>query len=163
MKKLIIASLILVSLALGQNVHAQVRVSINIGSQPAWGPTGYDYARYYYLPEANVYYDITRARFIYLSGNRWIYATSLPPSYGRFDLYNTYKVVVNRNYAPYRDNRRDRVNYARYKNVHDQGVIRDSRETKYYESKYHPKHGEWEKSHPGTHNDNRNNRRNNRR
>jgi len=29
---------------------AQLNVNVNIGSQPLWGPTGYDHVNYYYLP-----------------------------------------------------------------------------------------------------------------
>lgn len=143
MKKFIFATVLIAGLALSQNADAQVRVNINIGSQPAWGPVGYDYARYYYLPEYNVYYDVVREQFIYPSRRSWAYGRSLPASYGRVNLYNTYKVVVNRNYEPYRDNRRDMQSYGRYSNSRDQIVIRDSRENKYYESRYHPKHKEW--------------------
>lgn len=143
MKKFIIGSLLFAGIALSQNANAQLSISINIGSQPAWGPVGYDYVRYYYLPEVNVYYDVNAARFIYPSGNRWLYASTLPRQYGRIDLYNTYKVVVNRNYAPYRDNRSDVAKYSRYRTVHNQVVIRDSRDWKYYESRYHPQHDKW--------------------
>lgn len=45
-------------------VNAQIRISINanIVSQPVWGPTGYDYARYYYLPDIDAYYSIPNIR-----------------------------------------------------------------------------------------------------
>ena len=35
-----------------QIVSAQVKVgfSVNIGTQPEWGPVGYDHVEYYYLP-----------------------------------------------------------------------------------------------------------------
>ncbi|MCH5600659.1 hypothetical protein [Niabella ginsengisoli] len=143
MKKFIIAAVIIASFGFAQNAMAQVSVNINIGSQPAWGPVGYDYARYYYLPEANAYYDVSAARFMYLQRNRWVTARQLPSSYGRINLYNTHKVVVNRSYAPYRDNRRDVMNYGRYRSSHNQVVIRDSRDYRYYESRYHPNHKEW--------------------
>jgi hypothetical protein len=41
---------------LWQHAFAQVSVSVNIGSQPLWGPTGYDQAQYYYLPEYDAYF-----------------------------------------------------------------------------------------------------------
>lgn len=143
MKKFIFAALLIAGFSFTQTATAQVRININIGNQPAWGPVGYDYARYYYLPEYNVYYDVAREQFIYPNRRSWVYGRSLPASYGRVNLYNTYKVVVNRNYEPYRDNSRDIQSYRRYSSSHNQAVIRDSREYKYYESKYHPKHKEW--------------------
>lgn len=145
MKKLIIAAFIFAGLAAANTATAQLSININIGNQPAWGPVGYDYARYYYLPEINAYYDVNAGRFMYPDRGRWITARHLPPSYGRINLYNTYKVVVNRNYAPYRDNRMDVAKYGRYKTMHNQVVIRDSRDRKYYESRYHPQHNEWTK------------------
>lgn len=142
MKKLIIAAVI-TGFAFAQTAVAQVRININIGSQPAWGPVGYDYARYYYLPEANAYYDVNAARFMYQRSGRWVTGRSLPPAYGRVDLYRTYKVVLNRHYAPYRDNRNDMRQYGKYRNGHHQRIIRDSRNERYYESRYHPKHHQW--------------------
>lgn len=143
MKKFIFAVLVIAGFSLAQNANAQVRININIGNQPAWGPVGYDYVRYYYLPEYNAYYDVMGEQFIYPNRRGWAYGRSLPASYGRVNLYNTYKVVVNRNYEPYRDNRSDIRDYSRYRNSHNQVVIRDSRDYKYYESRYHPKHKEW--------------------
>ena len=43
--------------------EAQVRININIDMQPAWGPSGYDYAEYYYIPEINIYYDVLSRMF----------------------------------------------------------------------------------------------------
>ncbi|MFT3903635.1 MAG: hypothetical protein QM727_10690 [Niabella sp.] len=109
---------------------AQVSVNINIGQQPVWGPSGYNYAAYYYLPEMNCYYDVNRAMFIYPSGRRWVHARSLPRHYGHVDLYRTYKVVINdRN--PYRYNRSHVTTYGRYANMHNQVIIRDNRD-RYY-------------------------------
>lgn len=143
MKKFIFAAFLFAGFTLSQSADAQISIRINIGNQPAWGPVGYDYARYYYLPEANVYYDVDAARYMYLERGRWITARKLPSMYRGINLYNTYKVVINRNYAPYRDNRKDILAYGRYQNVHNQYVIRDSRDVKYYQSRYHPKHKEW--------------------
>ncbi|HMR82955.1 MAG TPA: hypothetical protein PKE30_07485 [Niabella sp.] len=146
MKKFIFAAFIFAGFTLSQSADAQISIRINIGNQPAWGPVGYDYARYYYLPEANVYYDIDAARYMYLQRGRWVTARQLPSMYRGINLYNTYKVVINRNYAPYRDNRQDIMTYGRYRNVHNQYVIRDSRDVKYYQSRYHPRHKEWRSS-----------------
>ncbi|WP_346238019.1 hypothetical protein ABDK00_002980 [Niabella insulamsoli] len=143
MKKFTIVALVLVGFAFSQQAAAQVRVNINIGNQPGWGPVGYNYARYYYLPEANAYYDVNAARFMYLQRGRWVTSRYLPSAYRGVNLYNTYKVVVNRSYAPYRDNRSDWMRYGKYRSFHNQSIIRDSRDYRYYESRYHPKHKEW--------------------
>lgn len=64
-------------------LFSQVNVQVNIGTQPLWGPTGYDYAEYYYLPEYEVYYEVPSRRFVYLNGNDWVFASALPSSFGR--------------------------------------------------------------------------------
>lgn len=142
MKKVIIALFLLAGIAAAPEAKAQVSININIGSQPAWGPTGFDHADYYYLPDVNCYYDVTRAQFIYQNGNNWIYGNSLPSRYRGVNLYNTYKVVVNRP-TPFRNNQNDIRMYSRYKGNHNQPVIRDSRDSRYYASKGHPQHQQW--------------------
>lgn len=142
MKKLMIALFLVIGMVATKEANAQVNVNINIGNQPAWGPTGYDYVNFYYLPEINCYYDVMRGQFIYLSGSRWIYTRSLPSRYRSYNLYNTYKVVVNQP-RPYRYNRNHMREYARYRSMHNQPVIRDSRDTRYYQSRQHPQHSQW--------------------
>ena len=80
-----------------KNLQAQVKVgvNINIGSQPVWGPVGYDYVDYYYLPDIDAYYYVPGRQFIYLSNGRWIFAASLPVAYRHYNLYSGYKVVIN--------------------------------------------------------------------
>lgn len=125
-----------------QSAHAQVNISINIGSQPAWGPTGHDHVDYYYLPDINCYYDIAREQFLYLSNGRWLYARTLPRQYGNYDLYSMYKVIVNQS-NPYLHNATHLNKYGQYKGNRSQPNIRDSREEKYYASKGHPNHSDW--------------------
>jgi len=36
----------------------ETNVNINIVNQPIWGPTGYDQADNYYIPEIEVYYNV---------------------------------------------------------------------------------------------------------
>ncbi|MDR0792153.1 MAG: hypothetical protein LBE82_02505 [Chitinophagaceae bacterium] len=135
MKKIFIVAAIALSGLCFQQASAQLRVSLNlnIGSQPAWGPTGYDYVQYYYLPDINCYYDVSRSQYIYLSGNRWRRASSLPAMYRNYDIYNSYKVVLsgNRGTTPYRNNKADIAQYGQYKGRGGQEVIRDSRDAKY--------------------------------
>jgi len=133
-----------VALFLSSALDAQVHVNLNInlGSQPVWGPTGYDYVEYYYLPDIDAYYYVPQHRFYYYEGGRWIYRTSLPSRFGNFDLYNSYKVVVNER-EPWRNNETYRQKYASYKGRHDQQPIRDSKDSKYFVNKDHPQHNTW--------------------
>ncbi|MGD0590878.1 MAG: hypothetical protein ABSA44_08780 [Bacteroidota bacterium] len=127
-------------------VDAQVRVNlgINIGSQPIWGPTGYDHAEYYYLPDIGVYYNVPQQKYYYNEKGRWISRSSLPSRYRNFDLYHSYKVVVNEP-TPYRNDKMYREKYASFKGRHDQEVIRDCRDSKYFVNKNHPEHNNWVK------------------
>lgn len=104
------------------NAQVSVGVHVNIGDQPGWGPAGYDYAEYYYMPDIETYYCVPRRQFVYLSGNRWIFSASLPPAYAHYDLYSGYKVVLRDPYA-YRHFDDHRVRYAGYRNRPNQQVI----------------------------------------
>ena len=147
MKKLMVLIVLFFSVAVYQRADAQLRVSVNlnIGNQPDWGPTGYDHVDYYYLPDMDVYYNVPQHLFIYAEGSRWIYARSLPPRYNGYNLYNSYKVVVNkpRPYLHADDYRRE---YGRYKGGSgpSQVVIRDSHDDKYknhYNNNMHKNYG----------------------
>ncbi len=98
-------------------------MSVNIGRQPAWGPTGYDYAAYYYMPDIDIYYDVNRSLFYYPSGRRWVAAQYLPPSYRSCDLYVLYKVVLNYD-SPWQYNRSHRSMYHKYRNDRSQASRR---------------------------------------
>ena len=159
MKKIIFVSTILFTLViLTQKTQAQVRVgvNINIGSQPVWGPVGYDYAEYYYLPDIDAYYYVPRRQFIYLSNGHWIFSASQPVRYRDYDLYSGYKVVINEP-RPYLHAAIYRTRYAPYRGRHDQIIIRNSDEPKYYVVKGHPKynghdngnHNGWKKNGKG--------------
>lgn len=114
----------------------------NIVTQPMWGPVGYERADYYYLPDFDLYYDVRTGNYIYLSGNRWVTSPNLPYAYQNIDLYNTYKVVINGN-KPYLNHRRHVTIYSKYRGRHDQPVIRDSRDKRYWENRNHPSHDRW--------------------
>ena len=136
MKRLFILAVLLSASIAFQPSNAQVRlnVNVNIGSQPAWGPSGYDYAENYYLPDIDAYYNIPARQFIYLDGGRWIRTASLPARYRGFDLYHSYKVVVNEP-RPYLHHDAYRARYAKYRGRHDQVVIRDSHDNRYFAEK----------------------------
>jgi len=132
MKKIILVATILFAIILStQETKAQVKVgvNINIGSQPEWGPEGYEYVDYYYLPDIEAYYYVPRHQFIYLSGGRWIFAAALPARY-HYNLYSGYKVVINEP-RPYLHHNVFQARYASYRGHHDQVIIRDSRDERY--------------------------------
>jgi hypothetical protein len=142
MKKLVFITVILLASTVStKKALSQVSlgINVNIGSQPVWGPVGYDYVEYYYLPDIDVYYYVPRRQFVYLSGSRWIFAASLPVRYRAFDLYSGYKVVINEP-RPYLHANVYRVKYAPYKGRHSQVIIRNSNDPKYYVVKGHPKY-----------------------
>jgi hypothetical protein len=132
MKKFIISAMLILSLAFVKNATAQVRlnVTINIGSQPSWGPVGYDYVEYYYLPDIQAYYYVPTRQFIYLSGSNWVFSYSLPSRYRTYNLYTGYKVVVNQPNAYHYFNTH-KVRYAGYRGNHSQSIIRNSKAAKY--------------------------------
>ena len=124
MKKFILLISAVVLIGLSNTANAQVSVNVNINSQPSWGPGGYQYARYYYLPDLNIYYDVANSIFRYLSGSRWISCRSLPSRYRHYDLYKMYKVVIN-NPSPWAHNRTYSYRYAKYRGNRTQVPIRD--------------------------------------
>ncbi|MCD0465474.1 hypothetical protein [Flavobacterium sp. ENC] len=98
--------------------QAQVSVNVNIGSPPAWGPSGYAEMEYYYLPDIEAYYDVRASQFIYFGGGRWVRTAHLPRQYRDYDLYGGYKVVLTDYHGrtPYTYFDRHRVRY--YKGYH---------------------------------------------
>jgi hypothetical protein len=122
---LFLLTLFLVSGVTTVNAQVHVNVNVNVNAQPEWGPIGYDYVEYYYLPDIDMFYYVPRRQFVYISNGRWIFATSLPVRYRSYDLYRGYKVVVNDPY-PYKRCDVYRARYGRYKGWNGrQVVIRD--------------------------------------
>jgi len=132
MKKLILAAVILLSCLTFKNADAQLHVSLglNIGSQPEWGPVGYDHADYYYIPDVGAYYDVNAHQYIYLENNVWVHRGYLPTRYRNYDLYHGYKVVVN-DRDPWMRDGQYRSRYAQFRGRHDQAIIRNSRDDRY--------------------------------
>lgn len=81
-------------LFLFSSIEAQVSVNVQLGSPPAWGPSGYSNVEYYYLPDVQTYYDVRTSQFIYFSNEKWIRSSYLPKQYRNYNLYNGYKVVL---------------------------------------------------------------------
>lgn len=132
MKKIIFTAAILISCLSFKIADAQVRfsVGVNIGSQPEWGPVGYDHADYYYIPDVDAYYDVNAHQYVYLNNNVWVRGPYLPGAYRDYDVYHGYKVVVNQR-NPWVRNDYYRNRYAGYMGRRDQAVIRDSRDERY--------------------------------
>lgn len=127
MKKLVYLSVFLGALVFTTPSMAQISIQINIGTQPKWGPSGYDYARYYYMPEFDMYYDVMNSHYVWYEGNRWISRAHLPYHYRNVNLYHAYKVVIN-DMDPWRYHHQHRVRYnnPQYVKNHHQVNIRDS-------------------------------------
>ncbi len=142
MKKIILVFIVLTSSCIYIPAQAQVSIHVNLGIQPEWGPVGYDYVNYYYIPDIEAYYNVQQQQYTYYDDGRWITTQYLPPRYSNFDLYNAHKVVINES-NPWIHNDRYRGQYGQYRGRHDQYAIRDSRDQRYYENPNHPMHGQW--------------------
>ncbi len=158
MKKILFISAILLS-AFCFNAKSQLRVNVNIGVQPVWGPVGYDYVNYYYLPDLGVYYDVPRRLFVYYDLGRWNFAASLPARFGHYDLYHSYKVVINQR-DPWLRNAYYRDHYRSYRGRY-QPVIRDSRDNRYFSARERVAHDRINRRNEVRHIDHGNQRRDN--
>ena len=143
MKKLIYLSLLFIGFSFTPTAQAQINVNINIGNQPLWGPAGYEFARFYYIPEIDVYYNVANRKYTYFHGNRWVTKSKLPSRYRNFDIYRTYKVVINDD-SPWRFHERNRRSYGRYANNRSQVIIRDARK-KAQHMNHHRDHRNYER------------------
>jgi hypothetical protein len=133
MKKIILCAAIIFSTAAFNDTSAQVKVNVNlnVGSQPDWGPTGYDYVDYYYLPDIETYYHVPKKKFVHLNpAGKWVFSNGLPHAYSGYNLYNGYKVVINQPNA-YKYHKAHKIKYAQYKGNGGQGIIKNSKEAKY--------------------------------
>jgi hypothetical protein len=138
--KILIACLAGILTFFAGNSNAQVSINFNVGAQPVWGPTGYDRADYYYLPDIDTYYSVPKKQYIYLQDDRWTFNNTLPSRYSGYNLYNGYKIVLN-SPKPYLSNSSHKIKYARYKGYKaKQATIRYSNDPKYYIVKGHPKY-----------------------
>ncbi len=141
----ILMAFLVVSICSLTKPQAQLRISFNVGLQPVWGPVGYERADNYYLPDIETYYNVQNRQYTYQINGSWVTTYTLPPNHRDYDLYAGHKVVINGS-KPYlrHDIYRDR--YSNFRNRHDQSVIRDSRDNRYFENKDHPRHGEWKEN-----------------
>lgn len=131
-------------IVLAAPVKAQININLNVGSQPVWGPVGYNYVENYYVPDLDVYYNVPKNRYYYYDKDRWIYSTLLPSRYANYNIYNHYKVVIN-DKEPWHKHKYYKDKYYSYRSRHDQKLIHDSRDAKYFMNKNHPEHNNWMK------------------
>lgn len=134
MKKVIFIMTLVIALGYSSTMSAQLNVSVNINNQPAWGPTGYDNANYYYFPDLNIYFDVNNSLFYYKSGSNWTSNRYLPNKYAQYDLYSLYKVVINDS-QPWKNNNNDKKQYSNYKNNKQQIPIRYATDSRYDQSR----------------------------
>ncbi|WP_443939100.1 hypothetical protein [Pedobacter sp. MW01-1-1] len=143
MKKLFVITALVGALASYSNSSkAQVNISVNIGTQPAWVPAGYASVNYYYLPEVEAYYYVPQRQFVYLSGSRWVRSGYLPTRYRGYNLNNCRKIVMHGS-SPYRNYASHRTMYTRQVNyVHSSygGNYRPQRYPSYNNRPQHHKH-----------------------
>jgi len=140
MKKNLLMLVLLTSAIFSTPAHAQ---DVNVSMQPIWGPVGYNYVNYYYIPAIEAYYSVPYQTFTWFNGATWVTTTDLPPAYANFDLYHAYKVVLNVPNPWYRHNYY-RGYYYGYRGRYDQPLIRESHEARYYEGRREDRfyHGE---------------------
>ena len=152
MKKIILTAAIAISALTIQSASAQISLNINLGSQPAWGPVGYNHVDYYYLPDIDAYYDVPAKQYVVYENNVWVHRSALPSRYRGYDPYKSYKVVVNER-TPWVRNTVIREKYSGYRGRHDQVIIRDRRPevrtVKYVEKHDNGKHKGWDKKDKG--------------
>ena len=98
---------------------SNAQININLGSQPVWGPTGYDYVEYYYLPDIETYYYVPEHKYYYYNNGLWIHSKNLPSRYSNYDYYNSYKVVINER-EPWKNHKTYKNKYYSYRGRHDQ-------------------------------------------
>ena len=136
-KTIFIVAILLVGFS---NTQVKAQIRLNIGSQPIWGPTGYDHVDYYYLPDVESYYNVQKRQYMYQNNGQWISSSTLPTKYSNYDLYKGYKVVLNEP-KPYLHFQDDKVKYIKYKDFKgDQAYIKNSNDSKYFIVKGHPKY-----------------------
>jgi len=129
-------------LSSAMNAQLHINLNLNLDSQPIWGPTGYDHVENYYLPDYDAYYNVPQHVFYYNERGRWISRASLPARFHNVDLYSAYKVVINER-NPWKNHMFYRDKYISFKGHHDQRLIRDSHEARYFSNKNHPEHNKW--------------------
>ncbi len=143
MKKFMIIAVIFAgSLFAPQTADAQIDIRVNIGMQPIWGPAGFEYVEYYYIPELDIYYYVPGRQFIYMVNGRWVARKKLPPYYRNFDFYRARLIVINAR-TPYLQHNYYKRKYANYWDHRPYITIRDTRDPRFYANRNHPRYREY--------------------
>jgi len=104
-KSLAVAAVVLLSASMftGCMMMRPIRtVSTGSYENPQWAPPYYSGARYYYLPDLELYYDLGTREYIYLMDGQWDFSPYLPTMYRDYDLSNSFCVVLDVNvYKPW--------------------------------------------------------------
>jgi hypothetical protein len=130
LKKISIALIIIISL---QGLTSCETTFIPAGpsyTNPSWAPPYYPGVRYYYLPDIEVYYDLSDREFVYLANGQWLFSPTLPSVYATYDLYNGFIIALNFNiYRPWLHHHHYVSHYPRYyyHNVYSGPGFRDIR------------------------------------
>jgi hypothetical protein len=142
MRKLVLVIVFCFACVYGSTTFAQNSIRVNFSTQPMWGPEGYDYVGYYYLPDIQVYYNVARHRYYYQEHGHWISRSQLPQRYRDYDVYGGRKVIINES-RPYLHNKTHRERYSGTTDYSNQKSIRDSQDERYFQNKRHPEHKQW--------------------
>ncbi len=98
MKKLFLIPAIAASSLMFQSASAQIHLGlhINLGAPVVYTAPApvYDDADYYYLPDVEAYYSVSRHCYYYNDGNNWVSAAYLPGAYRDFDLASARRFEV---------------------------------------------------------------------
>jgi hypothetical protein len=106
---------LVISVAILSGCYSTSGTTGNQYSEPVWTPAYIPGARYYYFPDIETYYDVRGHNFVYLDRGEWIASDYLPQRYRDYDLYNGYKVILDRRvYDPWRFHRNYVTSYPPY-------------------------------------------------
>ncbi len=82
MKKILLLGTLVIGSVLINKASAQVDVNADVNAnmdvQPEWGPSGYDNAEYYYLPDIETYYCVPTRMFTWFENGQWVSSPYLP-------------------------------------------------------------------------------------
>jgi len=84
-------------------------------TDPYWAPPHHPGSRYYYLPDIEVYYDLSDHNFVYLNNGLWIFTPDFPSYYAGYDLFNAFIITLNVSvYQPWMHHQYYVSHYPRY-------------------------------------------------
>jgi hypothetical protein len=94
MKGWIAMALLALGLGVGTGCTTGDALSEPRFAAPVWAPPYGSEARYYYMPDMEVYYDAYTGNFVFWDGFGWTSARSLPPAYRNYDLYDANIILL---------------------------------------------------------------------